>query len=80
MQRPGAMGTSTGGDRRLVPPLAASAVAQGIAGIFMEVHEHPEKAVSDGPNSIRLSDLEKLIGYLKSLDEWTKERQLPACP
>ena len=80
VQRPGAMGTSTGGDRRLVPPLAVSAVAQGIAGIFMEVHECPEKAVSDGPNSIRLSDLEVLIGYLQHLDYFTKERQIPACP
>jgi 2-dehydro-3-deoxyphosphooctonate aldolase (KDO 8-P synthase) len=80
VQRPGAMGTSTGGDRRLVPPLAVSAVAQGIAGIFMEVHECPEKAVSDGPNSIRLSDLEALIGYLQGLDAWTKEHQIPPCP
>ncbi len=80
VQRPGAMGTSTGGDRHFVPPLAVSAVAQGIAGIFMEVHEHPEKAVSDGPNSVRLSDLEALIGYLQDLDAWTKARTIPTCP
>jgi 2-dehydro-3-deoxyphosphooctonate aldolase (KDO 8-P synthase) len=79
VQRPGGLGTSSGGERRFVPPLAASAVAQGIAGLFMEVHETPELAHSDGPNSIRLSDLEGLLAYLLELDAWTKARSLPAC-
>ena len=79
VQRPGGMGTSSGGDRRFVPQLAVSAVAQGIAGLFMEVHEEPEKAHSDGPNSIRLSDLESLVSYLVDLDAWTKSRVLPEC-
>lgn len=79
VQRPGGMGTSSGGQRHFVPPLAISAVAQGIAGVFMEVHEQPECAVSDGPNSIRLSELANLVGYLRDLDAWTKERAFPIC-
>lgn len=77
VQRPGGLGNASGGDRSLVPGLAAAAVVQGIAGIFMEVHEHPEKARSDGPNSVRLSDLEKLLRYLIDLDQWAKEREIP---
>jgi 2-dehydro-3-deoxyphosphooctonate aldolase (KDO 8-P synthase) len=79
VQRPGGLGVSSGGERRFVPPLAASAVAQGIAGLFMEVHETPELAHSDGPNSIRLSDLEALTTHLVALDAWTKAHNLPAC-
>ncbi|NDD54371.1 3-deoxy-8-phosphooctulonate synthase [bacterium] len=77
VQRPGALGSSSGGERHFVPALAASAVVQGIAGIFMEVHEQPEVAHSDGPNSIRLSDLPALVQYLVDLDKWAKERPLP---
>ena len=77
VQRPGKMGNSTGGDRSLVPTLAAAAVVQGIAGMFLEVHEQPEKALSDGPNSVRLSDLEKLLRYLIDLDQWAKEQEIP---
>ncbi len=77
VQMPGGQGTTTGGDRTLAIPLAISAVAQGIAGIFMEVHDNPEQALSDGPNSIRLSQLEDIIKYLLDLDAWVKSRKLP---
>jgi len=77
VQRPGGLGNASGGDRSLVPALAAAAVVQGIAGMFMEVHEQPEKALSDGPNSVRLSDLEKLLRYLIDLDQWVKNREIP---
>jgi len=77
VQRPGGQGCSSGGDRRFVPNLAAAAITQGIAGIFMEVHDVPEKAPCDGPNSIRLSQLEELLQYFIDLDRWVKERPLP---
>lgn len=77
VQMPSSQGCSSGGDRRFVMPLAASAVAQGIAGIFMEVHDIPEKALCDGPNSIRFSQLEELIKYLMELDFWVKSRNRP---
>ena len=57
VQRPGGLGTATGGDRSKVPYLARAAVACGIDGVFMEVHEDPDRAKSDGPNSVRLADL-----------------------
>jgi 2-dehydro-3-deoxyphosphooctonate aldolase (KDO 8-P synthase) len=74
VQRPGGQGSSSGGDRNLVPGLAAAAIVQGIAGMFMEVHDNPDKALSDGPNTIRLSTLESLLAYLIDLDAWTKQR------
>lgn len=77
VQRPSGLGCSSGGDRTFVPPLAIAAIAQAIAGVFMEVHDQPEKALCDGPNSIRLSQLENLLTYLIDLDTWTKKRQLP---
>lgn len=77
VQRPGGLGHATGGDRHFVPTLAAAAVVQGIAGLFMEVHEEPEVALSDGPNSVRLSDLERLISYLMQLDEMAKSSPVP---
>ncbi|MCB9492767.1 MAG: 3-deoxy-8-phosphooctulonate synthase [Epsilonproteobacteria bacterium] len=77
VQRPGGRGNSSGGDRKFVPHLAAAAITQGIAGIFMEVHDNPEQAVSDGPNSVRLSQLEDLLKYLIELDNWVKQRTLP---
>jgi 2-dehydro-3-deoxyphosphooctonate aldolase (KDO 8-P synthase) len=77
VQRPGGQGSSSGGDRAFVPDLAASAIVQGIAGIFMEVHDNPEKALSDGPNSIRLSDLPELVRYFIALDAWAKQNRVP---
>lgn len=76
VQRPN-IGSSTGGERQRIADLAIAAVSQGIAGIFMEVHEEPERALSDGPNSIRLSHLEELIAYLLELDHWVKNRPRP---
>lgn len=72
VQKPGELGSSSGGDRRFVAALAAAAVTQRIAGVFMEVHENPEKALSDGPNSMRLSQLANLVKYLRDLDAFVK--------
>lgn len=78
VQRPGGVGNaSTGGDRIFVPPLVASAVAQGVAGLFMEVHAEPEKALSDGPNSIRHAHLESFLSYIIDLDAWAKSHPVP---
>ena len=56
----------------MVPVLARAAVAVGIAGLFMEVHENPDNAPSDGPNMVRLDDAEKLLSTLRKLDEIAK--------
>lgn len=77
VQRPAGMGNCSGGDRQFVGDLAISAVAQGIAGIFMEVHPEPEKAPCDGPNMVRFSQLEALLRYLIELDCWIKSQQKP---
>ncbi len=79
VQRPGQLGDSSGGDRHFVPPVAAAAVVQGIAGVFMEVHEEPEKALCDGPNSVRLSQLPDILRYLIDLDAWAKQHPIPEC-
>ncbi len=77
VQMPSGQGGSSGGDRRFVSPLAVSAIAQGIAGIFMEVHDNPEKALCDGPNSVRLSQLEDFLKYLIDLDSFIKSKKVP---
>ncbi|MFH1644667.1 MAG: 3-deoxy-8-phosphooctulonate synthase [bacterium] len=77
VQRPSGLGCSSGGDRGFVPNLATAAIVQGIAGIFMEVHDEPEKALCDGPNSIRLSQLEELLKYFIDLDAWVKSNKMP---
>lgn len=64
VQRPGGAGTATGGDRTKVPYLARAAVACGVDGLFLEVHEAPDQAPSDGPNMLRLADLPELLGDL----------------
>ena len=64
VQRPGGKGTSTGGDRTRVPYLARAAVACGVDGLFMEVHEDPDTAPSDGPNMLRLDSLGGLLEEL----------------
>ena len=61
VQRPGGLGGSTGGDRELAPVLANAAMAVGIDGVFMEVHKDPDHALSDGPNQVKLSDLERVL-------------------
>lgn len=72
VQRPSAQGCTSAGDRKFVPNLASAAVVQKIAGIFMEVHDNPDKALCDGPNSFELSKLEDFLKYLIDLDAWVK--------
>lgn len=74
VQQPGGQGTSSGGDRRYVPPLARAAVAVGVAGVFMETHQDPDNAPSDGPNMVKLHELEPLIASLIAIDQLTKQR------
>ena len=72
VQQPGGQGTSSGGDREMVPVLARAAVAVGVAGVFMEVHQDPDNAPSDGPNMVKLHELSKVLESLKKLDDVTK--------
>jgi len=73
VQQPGGLGGATGGNREFVPGLSQAAVATGIAALFMEVHPNPDQALSDGPNSLALADLGRLLDRLKRLDEIAKE-------
>jgi len=73
VQLPGGQGTSSGGQREFIPVLARAAVASGIAGIFMETHPNPEKALSDGPNAWPLKHMERLLGTLVELDRTVKK-------
>jgi 2-dehydro-3-deoxyphosphooctonate aldolase (KDO 8-P synthase) len=72
VQLPGGQGGSSGGQREFVEYLARAAVATGVDGVFMEVHEEPEKALCDGPNSIKLDDLPGLLKKLKAIDAIVK--------
>ncbi len=72
VQQPGGQGTSSGGDRRFVPVLARAAVAVGVAGLFIETHEDPDNAPSDGPNMVPLKDFEALLRDLMALDKVVK--------
>lgn len=72
VQQPGGRGTSSGGQREFVPVLARAAVASGVAGLFMETHPDPDKALSDGPNAWPLPHLEALLNTLKALDDVVK--------
>ena len=74
VQQPGGNGTSSGGDRRFVPVLARAAVAVGVAGLFIETHQDPDKAPSDGPNMVPLKDFEALISELMEIDRIVKKR------
>jgi len=74
VQQPGGLGGATGGNREFVPGLARAAVATGVAAVFMEVHPDPDQALSDGPNSLALDDLEGLLTTLKQIDTVVKER------
>jgi 2-dehydro-3-deoxyphosphooctonate aldolase (KDO 8-P synthase) len=73
VQAPGGKGTSSGGDRRFVPVLAKAAVSTGIAGVFMETHNDPDNAPSDGPNMVPVDELEKLLYKLIQIDSIVKE-------
>jgi 2-dehydro-3-deoxyphosphooctonate aldolase (KDO 8-P synthase) len=74
VQQPGGQGTASGGDRRMVPVLARAAVAVGVAGIFMETHDDPDNAPSDGPNMVPLDQLEELVKKLQAFDAIAKSR------
>ena len=73
VQQPGGQGASSGGDRKMVPVLARAAVAVGVAGLFIETHEDPDKAPSDGPNMVPLGEMESLIRGLQRLDAVAKD-------
>jgi len=74
VQLPGGQGDSSGGQREFVPVLARAAVAAGVAGIFMETHPNPAKALSDGPNAWPLDRMSPLLGTLKELDNAVKRQ------
>jgi 2-dehydro-3-deoxyphosphooctonate aldolase (KDO 8-P synthase) len=74
VQQPGGKGTTSGGQREYVPVLARAAVAVGVAGVFIETHQDPDKAPSDGPNMIPLKELEELLAQLKAFDALAKGR------
>jgi 2-dehydro-3-deoxyphosphooctonate aldolase (KDO 8-P synthase) len=78
VQRPGGLGNSSGGDSSFIMNLAASAIVQGVAGLYLMVHHEPEKARCCGPVSVDLKRLESVLAYLIELDAWAKSRELPA--
>jgi 2-dehydro-3-deoxyphosphooctonate aldolase (KDO 8-P synthase) len=75
VQQPGALGTSTGGDRTLAPPLARAAAAVGIDALFCEVHEDPDRALSDGPNSLDFDTWDKLVGDVLQIRRALSQRE-----
>ncbi len=77
VQLPGGRGKASGGQREFVPVLARAAVAAGVAGIFMETHPDPDKALSDGPNAWPLGRIEALLETLMALDDIVKRGELP---
>jgi 2-dehydro-3-deoxyphosphooctonate aldolase (KDO 8-P synthase) len=74
VQQPGGQGSASGGEREFVPVLARAAVAVGVAGVFIETHQDPDKAPSDGPNMLPISEMESLLRDLMELDALTKRR------
>ncbi|MGH6768345.1 MAG: 3-deoxy-8-phosphooctulonate synthase [Xanthobacteraceae bacterium] len=74
VQQPGGQGTSSGGEREFVPVLARAAVAVGVAGVFIETHRDPDKAPSDGPNMVPLTEMEGLLRTLIEFDRVAKAR------
>lgn len=72
VQQPGGAGASTGGERQFVPILARAAVSVGVAAVFIETHQDPDNAPSDGPNMVRLQDLTQLLSELKEFDRLSK--------
>ncbi len=73
VQLPGGQGTTSGGQREMVPVLSRAAVAVGVAGLFMETHPDPAKALSDGPNAVPLKHMKALLETLVALDRVTKK-------
>ncbi len=78
VQQPGGQGTSSGGERRFVPVLARAAVAVGVAGVFIETHDDPDNAPSDGPNMVPIDRMEGLLSELLELDLIAKRRMKQA--
>ena len=74
VQKPGGQGTSTGGNREMAPYIARAAVAVGVAAVFMETHQDPDNAPSDGPNMVRLKNLPAILSELVELDAIAKRR------
>lgn len=74
VQQPGGQGSSSGGDRTMVPVLARAAMAVGVAGLFVETHQDPDNAPSDGPNMMKLSDMKEFLSELKEFDQIAKKR------
>ena len=74
VQQPGGQGSSSGGQREFAPVLARAAVSVGVAGVFMETHQDPDSAPSDGPNMIYLKELPELIKILLEFDITAKKR------
>lgn len=74
VQLPGGQGTASGGQREFVPVLARAAIAAGVAGVFMETHPDPAKALSDGPNAFPLGHLQEMLQTLKALDALVKQQ------
>src|SRR5690606_43361 len=74
VQQPGGQGGSSGGERRFVQTLASAAVAVGVAGVFIETHEDPDNAPSDGPNMVPLKDMPRLIERLIAFDRVAKQQ------
>jgi 2-dehydro-3-deoxyphosphooctonate aldolase (KDO 8-P synthase) len=73
VQEPGGLGNATGGDRRFVPYLCRAAVATGVDGLFLEVHDQPELAKCDGPNMVALGKLKALLQKLLAIDQTVKQ-------
>jgi 2-dehydro-3-deoxyphosphooctonate aldolase (KDO 8-P synthase) len=74
VQQPGGQGIASGGERRFIPVLARAAVAVGVAAVFMETHQDPDRAPSDGPNMIPLKQMPSLIAELMEFDRLAKSR------
>ncbi len=74
VQQPGGQGTTSGGQREFVPVLARAAVAAGVAGVFMETHPDPDKALSDGPNAWPLARMKELLEVLMTIDKAVKQQ------
>jgi 2-dehydro-3-deoxyphosphooctonate aldolase (KDO 8-P synthase) len=74
VQQPGGLGTASGGERQYVPVLARAAVAVGVAGVFIETHDNPAKALSDGPTQVPLAEMESLLVRLQAFDRIAKSK------
>jgi 2-dehydro-3-deoxyphosphooctonate aldolase (KDO 8-P synthase) len=75
LQLPGGLGSASGGERKYIPALARAGVATGVDALFMEVHEDPDRALSDGPNSLKLEDFEALLRVVKQVDALVKQAE-----